>query len=391
MKKITLKAKKESSVERGHPWIFSGAIAHREQGIADGDRVAVFSNSGKQLGAGHFQEGSIMVRLFSFGEEPIQPSFWEKKLLEAWALRQAQGLGRDEATNCFRLVHGEGDGLPGLIIDLYGSTAVMQCHSIGMYREREALLAALQAVLGKRLKAIYNKSASALPANFGASAQDDYLLGQREDPLVLENGLRFYVDWESGQKTGFFLDQRENRALLGRYSKGKEVLNAFCYSGGFSVYALAAGATGVDSVDISQKAIDWTEKNIELNPHHGNHRAICADVLSFLKEGEKKYPLMIVDPPAFAKSMAKRHQAVQGYKRLNLLAMKRLEQEGILFTFSCSQVVDERLFYNTIVAAAIEAGRQVSVMHRLSQPADHPVSLFHPEGNYLKGLVLWVY
>jgi 23S rRNA (cytosine1962-C5)-methyltransferase len=390
MKNIILKAKKEVSVKRRHPWVFSGAIAKKEEKIEDGERVVVLSKGGERLGVGHYQDGSIMVRLFAFGSTEIDSLFWKKKLKEAFQLRQSLGLPQSGSTDCFRLVHGEGDGLPGLIIDLYGSTAVLQCHSIGMYKEREKLAAALKSCLGDRITAVYDKSASSLPSAFGASVTDDYLLGSPGEGMVRENDFRFFIDWETGQKTGFFLDQRENRALVGRYCKDKRVLNAFCYSGGFSVYALGAGAQAVDSVDISQKAIDLTEKNIALNPAEGAHSAHCADVLSYLKESNDKYDVMIVDPPAFAKTLAKRHKAVQGYKRLNALALKKVAPNGMLFTFSCSQVVDDRLFYNTIVAAAIEAGREVSVMYRLSQPADHPVSLFHPEGSYLKGLALWV-
>ncbi|MFQ5447072.1 MAG: class I SAM-dependent rRNA methyltransferase [Saprospiraceae bacterium] len=389
MPTVFLKPKKDVPVRRYHPWIFSGAIARMEGEPADGGIVEVRSHSGEFLATGHFQHGSIAVRIFSFEEIEPGPAFWKSKLQNAFDYRRSLGLTGNPATNCYRLVHAEGDGLPGLIVDVYGETAVVQCHSIGMHRSMSEILPALVEVLGKTMVAVYGKSKETLPANYAATVQNGYLHGQSSPQPVLENGHSFFVDWESGQKTGFFLDQRDNRQLLSKYAAGKSVLNAFCYSGGFSIYALKAGAASVHSADFSQKAIEWTEKNVALNPAPGTHEAFTEDVQKFLKNcGE--YELMVVDPPAFAKNLKKRHNAVQGYKRLNATALRKVAPGGMLFTFSCSQVVDRALFYNTIVAAAIEAGRRVRVMHHLSQPADHPVSLFHSEGAYLKGLALQV-
>lgn len=390
MKKIILAPKKEESIRRRHPWIFSGAIRELDPAIQEGDRVTVYSAGGEFLATGHYQEGSIRVRIFDFNQAEPKQSFWNKKLQDALTIRKTCGLLSEDPTNSFRLIHGEGDGLPGLIIDIYHDTAVIQCHSIGMYREQPVLTVALQQCLGDRLKAIYSKSKASLPQPFSNTVEDGYLFGGLGNGIILENGHRFFVDWEAGQKTGFFLDQRENRRLAGAYAGGKKVLNAFCYSGGFSVYALAAGAHQVDSVDVSSKAIEWTSRNVNLNGNYPQHNGICADVRTFLKSSSDLYDLAIIDPPAFAKNIGKRHQAVQGYKRLNTLAINRMAPGSVLFTFSCSQVIDERLFYNTVVAAAIDAGRDISVLHRLTQPPDHPPSLFHPEGSYLKGLALWV-
>lgn len=393
MKKITLKSKRESSLRRFHPWVFSGAIAKQEPEIQEGDWVEVHSQGGEFLGCGHFQNGSIVVRILSFS--PIQPdsTFWKQRLTGAFHYRKRLGLPQDpQTTNCYRLVHAEGDGLPGLVVDIYDKVAVVQCHSVGMHRDRMQIAEALLAIEELGLQAIYDKSAETLPTGYGKNAQNQYLLGNFETPVcVLENGSAFEVDWITGQKTGFFLDQRENRALLAQYVKGKRVLNAFSYSGGFTVYALKAGADQVDSVDVSGKAIDMAVRNVQLNGFDDTrHRGITSDVHKFLQQEGDLYDVMVVDPPAFAKSLEKRHNAVQGYKRLNALAMSRIKPGGILFTFSCSQVVDRQLFYDTMVAAALEASRQVRVMHILSQPPDHPVQLFHPEGAYLKGLVLYV-
>ncbi len=356
----------------------------------NGEPVEVFDYQDEYLATGHFQRGSIMVRVCSFEKTNLKQNFWNKKLGQSLTIRKALHLEAQE-TDCFRLVHGEGDGLPGLIIDIYRKTAVVQCHSIGMYLERYKIAKALESNFGEDLEVIYCKSAESLPREFSANIENEYLLGEGAQDTVMEHGHRFAVNWETGQKTGFFLDQRNNRNLLAHYAKGKKVLNAFCYSGGFSIYALKAGAELVHSVDVSQKAIDLTNINATLNgDFDGHHEAFASDVMQFLKSNTQEYDLMIVDPPAFAKSIKKRHNAVQGYKRLNTLALQKIARQSILFTFSCSQVVDEALFYNTIVAAAIEAKRKVSVLHRLNQPADHPVSLFHPEGSYLKGLVLYV-
>jgi len=390
MKKMTLKAKKDAAVRRFHPWVFSGAVAERDADITDGEVVEVFSHRGDYLATGHFQDGRICVRLFSFERTEAGQNFWNDKIFNACQYRRQLNLVDQPDTNCFRLVHGEGDGLPGLIVDVYGKTAVVQCRSIGMHREREAIARALLEAFNGELKAIYDKSQDNLPRQYAAQVQDGYLHGNAERSRILENGHSFWVDWESGQKTGFFLDQRDNRALLARYARDQRVLNAFCYTGGFSVYALAADAAHVDSVDISQQAIDLAIENVALNHAAGRHRAYAADVLQFLKESDEAYDVMVVDPPAFAKNISKRHKAVQGYKRLNALALRKIKKGGTLFTFSCSQVVDRQLFYDTIVAAAIEARRRVRVMHHLAQPADHPASLFHPEGSYLKGLVVFV-
>ncbi|MEL6636187.1 MAG: class I SAM-dependent rRNA methyltransferase [Bacteroidota bacterium] len=391
MKRLLLRKGKAASVHRRHPWVFSGALQRHSPLPEDGEAVEIGDHQGQYLATGHYQSGrSIVVRLCAFSPTDLGPDFWSARLQQARQYRQVAGLP-DANCNCYRLVHGEGDGLPGLIIDIYGTTAVIQCHSIGMHRQLADIVSALQRVLGTELKAAYDKSAETLPPRYAAGVENAYCFGQAAPGEVREYGHRFWVDWETGQKTGFFLDQRENRRLLQRYVRGKKVLNAFCYSGGFSIYALAAGADLVHSVDVSKKAIEWTERNVALlDDHSGVHESYVEDVLQFLRRDGAVYEVMVVDPPAFAKNISKRHNAVQGYKRLNAQALRRLGKGGILFTFSCSQVVDDRLFYNTIVAAAIEAGRKIRVMHRLSQPADHPVSLFHPEGSYLKGLVLWV-
>lgn len=389
MKRITLRRGKEASPLRKHPWVFSGAVKRMEEQPEDGEAVEVYSNKGDYLATGHYQSGrSIVVRLCSFEPTDLGEAFWKERIQKAYAFRKLLNLA-DNDTNCYRLLHGEGDGLPGLIVDIYGVTAVVQCHSIGMHRHIESISDALQKVLGSTIEAIYDKSAATLPPRYAAKMKNGYIFGKSKPGEVKEYQHRFWVDWEEGQKTGFFLDQRENRQLLTQYVKGKKVLNAFCYSGGFSIYALAAGASLVHSVDVSKKAIEWTDKNVALNNYSGVHESFAEDVSQFLRNEGETYEVMVVDPPAFAKNISKRHNAVQGYKRLNMMALKRLAPGGILFTFSCSQVVDDRLFYNTLVAAAIEANCQIRVMHRISQPADHPVSLFHPEGSYLKGLVLY--
>lgn len=391
MIKIYLKAHRDEAVRRFHPWVFSGAVQKAEGNPKDGDLVHVFDNRGNWLAAGHFQDGSICVRIISFENQAIDTHFWTQKIQNAYDYRQKIGIIGNDATNCYRLIHAEGDGLPGLIIDIYGDTAVVQCHSIGMFKFRKDIAKALQNVYGASLKAIYDKSKETLPKKFGLGVENSYLFGEAGNTIVIENGCRFKIDWEGGQKTGFFLDQRDNRNLLGQYVKGKTVLNAFCYTGGFSIYALLNGAKQVDSVDISAKAVDLVNENVAINgDFEDTHQAIAADVLDFLKQNKNTYDVMIVDPPAFAKTLDKRHNAVQGYKRLNEMALRQIAPGGILFTFSCSQVVDRQLFYDTIVAAAIEAKRKVRVMHHLTQPADHPVSLFHPEGSYLKGLVVYV-
>jgi len=390
MHKVILRAKRAAAVLRFHPWIFSGAIQKIEGDPIDGDPVEVFSHQGRYLATGHYQDGSIMVRICSFTATDLGAAFWEDKLQQALNYRKAIGILDQKGTNCYRLIHAEGDGLPGLIIDIYDKTAVVQCHSIGMYRSLDLIKAALQKVLGERLDTIFNKSAEALPQAFALQVDNGHLLGSKDSGIAEEHSAQYRVNWKEGQKTGFFLDQRDNRWLLQKYAKGKTVLNTFCYTGGFSVAALQAGAKQVDSVDVSAKAMVLTEENIALNNSAERHQSHTADVMKFLKESSKTYDILVVDPPAFAKNLKKRHNAVQGYKRLNALAMKHVEPGGLLFTFSCSQVISKQLFQDTILAAAIEAGRKMKIMHHLSQPADHPVSLFHPEGSYLKGLVLYL-
>jgi 23S rRNA (cytosine1962-C5)-methyltransferase len=388
--RIFLKKGKEFSIQRLHPWIFSGAIQKMEGDITDGCWVEVQDHKSNPLGFGHYQNGSIAVRMLSFEAKTPDENFWSEKLNRAFKTRIASGLP-SPTTNAFRLIHGEGDGLSGLIIDYYDGVAVMQAHSVGMHQDRHAIAAGLHKNL-EGLKAIYYKSQSTLPGKMRDADQDEYLLGMGVVPhIVLEYENKFYIDWEEGQKTGFFLDQRENRKLLGDFSKGKNVLNTFCYTGGFSIYALNAGAAVVHSVDSSQKAIDLTRKNLDLNGFNANiHQCFAVDTFDYIKDKQDFYDVIILDPPAFAKHRDARHQAVRGYQRLNAEAMRVIRSGGIIFTFSCSQVVDRQLFYDTIVSAAIQAGRQIKVLHHLSQPADHPVSIFHPEGEYLKGLVLYV-
>jgi 23S rRNA (cytosine1962-C5)-methyltransferase len=393
-KKVYLKPGRDQAMRRFHPWVFSGAIARIEGNPEDGEAVAVVDRSGQVLGLGHYHNGSISVRVLSFNAEDdlFALQFWLDKFSNALAVRH-KAIPADGSTNCYRLVHGEGDGVSGLVIDVYDQVAVIQCHSIGMHRQRALIAEALMALPGMKLQGVYDKSVESLPPQYAAGQSNGYLIGAGPEggATVTENGVQFKVDWVTGQKTGFFLDQRDNRQLLGRYAAGKTVLNAFCYTGGFSAYALKAGAALVHSVDVSARAMELTEQNAALNlPYEGIHEGYTEDVLKFLKNGDTLYEVMVIDPPAYAKSMEKRHNAVQGYKRLNEAAIRRLAPGGILFTFSCSQVVDRELFYNTIVSAAIEAGRQARVLHHMTQGADHPVSLFHPEGSYLKGLVLFV-
>lgn len=389
--KIILKSGKDDAVRRFHPWVFSGAIKKIEGNVDDGDIVEVYSNHDEYLATGHYQNGTIMVRLFSFKQIIPDNDFWKSKIQKAYDLRKLVGLVDNENTNVYRLVHAEGDGLPGLIIDFYNGTAVIQTHSIGMHMIKDQLIKALTEVYGDKLKAVFDKSSETMPKQSSIKPTDSYIFGGSSETVVLENDSKFHVEWEGGQKTGFFIDQRENRDLLKKYSKGKTVLNTFCYTGGFSVTALKAGAKLVHSVDSSKKAIDLTDRNIELNNFtEKQHQSIAADVIDYLKDIDNKYEVIILDPPAFAKHQDAKHHAVQGYKRLNAQAIKQIKPGGILFTFSCSQVVDKNLFSSTVVSAAIQVGRNVKILHRLSQPPDHPVSAFHPEGEYLKGLVLFV-
>jgi 23S rRNA (cytosine1962-C5)-methyltransferase len=385
---IILKKDREHSIKRFHPWVFSGAIHSVEGNPAQGSWVEVKDAAKKTLGFGHYQKGTITVRLLSFAIEWPTSEIYQIKIKKAYQLRlDARVISAQ--TNCYRLTHGEADGLPGLIIDVYNGIAIIQAHSDGMHNDRQLITAALQEVLGDQLLAVFYKSHSSL----SGKVESEYLMGTAAVPhLATEHGNKFLVDWEDGQKTGFFLDQRENRRLLGEYSKGRAVLNTFCYTGGFSVYALQAGASLVHSVDSSAKAIELTRKNINLNGFDNNtHQSFAIDTFDFLKDKKDQYDLIILDPPAFAKHKDAKHQAMKGYQRLNTEAFNAIKPNGIVFTFSCSQVVDRQLFYDTVVSAAIQSGREIKVLHHLSQPADHPVSIYHPEGEYLKGLVLYVH
>jgi len=389
--KIILGSGKDQSPKRFHPWIFSGAISKMTGELADGDVVEVYSNKNEYLCTGHYQKGSIAVRIFSFNQVEPDTTFWKDKIQKAYDYRKAIGLIGREDTNVYRLVYGEGDGMPGLIIDFYNGTAVIQCHSIGMHREVEKIVQALKEIYGSGLKAVYDKSKESLSDRYGDKLANTYLFGEDKEKQVLEYGNKIKVDWEEGQKTGFFIDQRENRKLVGQYAKDKKVLDCFCYAGGFSVYALKAGATEVHSVDSSKTAIKLTDDNIQLNFGEGaKQKSHVADAFDFLKDNQGQYDLMVVDPPAFAKHRDARHQAVMGYKRLNALAIQGVKPGGLIFTFSCSQVVDKYLFHGAITAAAIETGRTVRILQYLSQPADHPISIYHPEGEYLKGMILFV-
>jgi len=394
LKTIVLNKGKEKSVERKHPWLFSGAINRIISDTGEApfsvELVEVVDFKNNFLATGHFSEATIAIRILSFQQEEIDQNFWTNKVQMAFNVRESLGLTKNPSTNMYRLMHAEGDGVPGLIIDFYNGTAIIQAHSIGVYNAIDEISTALQKVYGKQLIAIYNKSAESLAKQTSETVPNEYIYENAKPNLVgSEYNNQFNLDWINGQKTGFFLDQRENRKLIAEYSKGKKVLNTFCYSGGFSVYALKAGATAVHSVDSSQKAIDLLDKNILLNGLK-KHQSFTADTLDYLKENTIDYDVIILDPPAYAKSQKAKHNAIQGYKRLNLMALKQIKSGGILFTFSCSQAVNRKLFYDTIVASAIEAGRTIRVLNHLSQPADHPVNIYHPEGEYLKGLVLHV-
>lgn len=388
---IRLRQGREQSVLRKHPWIFSGAIASVSRALEDGETVIVEDAHGQPIGTGHFQNSSLAVRLVDFHPVSLDEAFWEVRLREAAQYRQSLGIVIPGETNAFRLIHGEGDQLPGLIIDIYGDTAVVQAHSIGMHKAVGVITAALLRLSSPEIRHVYDKSHETLPPNYGAGQSDGWQTAAGSTSIqIREGGLQFEVDVAGGQKTGFFLDQRENRYLVRRYAAGKNVLNCFSYTGGFSLYALAGHATRVVSIDSSAPAIALLDRNIAVNGFQDRHSSHREEVVKSLHQNDELYDLIIVDPPAFAKSLAKRHNAVQAYKRLNVLAMKRLKPGGMLFTFSCSQVVDRPLFHNTIVAAAIEAGRQARIMHDLGQGPDHPVSIHHPEGSYLKGLALYL-
>lgn len=391
-KKVKLKPKKEESLKRFHPWIFSGAVQSKDESLAEGEVVNVYTINDEFIAVGHYQIGSIEVRVLSFEEEDIDLDFWKKRLSSALELRKSIGLLSDN-NNSYRLVHGEGDLLPGLIIDVYAETAVIQSHSVGMHESRLMICDALKAVLGDNLKNVYYKSETTLPYKANLGAENEYLdKGDSVNEIALENGLKFYPDWVKGQKTGFFVDQRDNRALLEKYSKGRSVLNMFCYTGGFSFYALRGGANLVHSVDSSSKAIMLTNRNVGLNfPDDKRHEAFAEDAFKFLGGINKgDYDLIILDPPAFAKHRGAIKNALQGYKRLNAAAFEKIAPGGIVFTFSCSQVISKDAFRLAVFSAAALSGRSVRILHQLSQPADHPINIYHPEGEYLKGLVLYV-
>lgn len=386
-KTIQLKRGKEDSLRRFHPWVFSGAIHRIENGIEEGDIVRVVNEKNDFIAVGHFQQGSIAVRVLSFHDVSIDDAFWHSRLSSAFEMRRSIGLADVEMQNAYRLIHGEGDNLPGLIVDVYNKTAVMQAHSIGMHLQRHAIAKQLMTVMGGRIENVYYKSETTLPF---MEPENGFLYGGSDDNIAIENGLRFYVDWLRGQKTGFFVDQRENRALLEQYARNKRVLNMFCYTGGFSFYAMRGGAKLVHSVDSSAKAIELTNRNVELNfPGDKRHEAFCEDAFKFL-DNMGEYDLVVLDPPAFAKHRAALHNALKGYTRLNQKAMEKMPKGSLLFTFSCSQVVTKEHFRNAVFTAAALAKRKVRILHQLHQPADHPVNIYHPEGEYLKGLVLYV-
>ena len=396
MIKVILKRGREESLRRFHPWVFSGAIAEIQGNPLEGDIVSVHASDGEFLAYGHYQIGSIAVRVLSFDESALRADFWEDMLARALEVRVACGLHGSADTNCYRLVHGEGDNLPGLIIDYYDGVCVLQAHSVGMFRAKKQISDALRAVYGSELKAVYDKSSGTAPFKAGLDLIDGYLY-RREDfhqneLAVLENGQKFLVNWTEGQKTGFFLDQRDNRALVGSVARGRNVLNLFCYTGGFSIYALANGAEHVDSVDSSKKAMMMVDRNVELNGFEpSRHTSLCCDAIDYLREVPVgKYDLMIVDPPAFAKHRGSLKNALRAYQRLNAAAISKVAPGGFVFTYSCSQVVDKEAFALAVFSAAAQAGRRVRILDRLNQPCDHSVNIYHPEGEYLKGLLLYV-
>lgn len=390
-RKVYLKRGKEESLRRFHPWVFSGAIQGMDDGISEGDVVRVMACNGEFIAVGHYQIGSIAVRVLSFSDVSIDDAFWKSRIESAYNMRLAIGLAGHSSNNTYRLVHGEGDNLPGLVVDVYGVTAVMQAHSVGMHVCRHELAHAIISVLGSYIHNIYYKSETTLPFKAELGQENGFIHGESSEDTAVENGLRFHVDWLRGQKTGFFVDQRENRSLLESCAKGRRVLNMFCYTGGFSFYAMRGGALQVTSVDSSAKAIELTRRNVELNfPGDTRHEAVCEDAFKFLDRAGDHYDLIILDPPAFAKHRAALHNALKGYTRLNVKAFEKIQKGGLLFTFSCSQVVTKDNFRNAVFTAAAQAGRKVRILHQLHQPADHPVNIYHPEGEYLKGLVLYV-
>ena len=385
---VQLKPGKDAPVKRFHPWIFSGAILKQSQNLQDGDWVDVTSSREEFLGTGHFHHGSIAVKIVSFKPIDSKADFWKSKIEQAYALRKIIPFHQ---TNAFRLIHGEGDACPGLVIDFYNGILVFQAHTIGMHLDRAEIVQALKSVFGAQVVAIYDKSKETLPPEYATTCQNGFLFGEVSVPhRIEENGVAFSVNWVTGQKTGFFIDQRDNRKLIAEYAEGKSILNTFCYSGGFSLYALKAGAKKVISLDASAKAIDLVNQNSELNGLSEGHEAIVGETLPYLKNTEEIFDIIILDPPAFAKSIGSKHKALQGYQKINQLALKKIKPNGLLFTFSCSQVISRDLFYNMLVAAGIEAGREIQVLHQMTQAPDHPINLFHPESNYLKGFVLRV-
>ena len=400
MVKVFLRKGRDESVRRFHPWVFSGSIANVQGSPEEGDVVAVYAADGSFLACGHWQVGSIAVRILSFDSDVLAPDFWETMLRRALQVRKAAGLVNDPDTDCYRLIHGEGDNLPGLVIDWYNGVCVMQAHSVGMFRSRKQICSALVSIYGDSLKAVYDKSSGTAPFKAGLELIDGYMYRhpdfRDDEQLVHEHGHKFLVNWTDGQKTGFFLDQRENRALVGKYARGRNVLNLFCYTGGFSIYALAGGALHVDSVDSSSRAMAMVEKNVVLNGFttgspQAQHYGLCCDAIDYVKNiPEGKYDLIIVDPPAFAKHRGVRDNALRAYQRLNAAAISKVAPGGLVFTYSCSQVVDKEAFALAIFSAAAQTGRSVRILDRLNQPADHSVNIYHPEGEYLKGLLLYV-
>ena len=392
--KIFLRRGKEESLQRRHPWIFSGAIYNIENAdtVTEGDIVDLYSAKGEFLARGHYQIGSIAVRVLTFEQQEINAEWWRERIASAYDVRRTLGLTECEHTTCYRLIHGEGDNMPGLVVDIYDSVAVVQCHSVGMYRSRHQIAEAIVAVFGDKIKAVYDKSSQTVPFKANLNPIDGYLYGSADkDNVVLENGHKFLVNWEEGQKTGFFIDQRFNRELVGKYAAGRTVFNTFCYTGGFSVYALAGGAKEVCSIDASERAIRLVDENIKLNfGTDAPHSSLACDAVEYLKDIGDKYDMIILDPPAFAKHHKVLGNAMQGYKRLNARALSQIKSGGILFTFSCSQAVSKELFRTTVFTAAAIAGRKVRILHQLTQPTDHPINIYHPEGEYLKGLVLYV-
>jgi len=389
-KNLYLKRGKDASLLRYHPWVFSGAVARMDDGLTEGEIVRVLDVNGSFLALGHFQIGSIMVRILSFEDQVIDGTFWRKRLSQALAVRRSLGLQRKD-NDIYRLVHGEGDAMPGLVIDVYGKAAVMQAHSVGMHLCRMDVAEALSDVMGQTLEAVYYKSDTTLPYKANLESENGYLIGGNAAAIAVENGLKFHIDWLKGQKTGFFVDQRENRSLLEHYAKGRKVLNMFCYTGGFSVYALRGGASEVHSVDSSERAIEVTDSNVALNfPDVKHHKSYAEDAFKYLQNMNSDYDLIVLDPPAFAKHKDALRNALKGYTRLNAKAFEKIKPGGILFTFSCSQAVNKEQFRLAVFTAAAQSGRFVRILHQLHQPADHPINIYHPEGEYLKGLVLYV-